>query len=246
MHCDTVPLVKFQVAPHLAYADIPIVYVLELGGEEFLGIRDQDGGFQQIDSLTEVPETDWQQVETFGPGLGLLVPCSADIVNEYEERVGLLNVRIINGRPACASIFAYAHGLTSSFLRQLPIAKMVREATIPNTVRVLIHDKLLFGARYVEGGLGFGQLHADLRKELEAVDERARRRVIDDDFLRTVADLYRRGLELGIAPAQSVEAHLGPTTPANARRWIAAARARGFLGPAPARGKAGELAHLGS
>lgn len=230
----------FERAPYLFYADIPIAYILELGGEEFLGIRELNGDFRQIESLREIPDIDWFQVEMFGPSLGLLIPCTATItVND--EPVGQLSIRIIDGRPTCSTISAPLHGLTGALLRQIPIASLVREATVANAVRVLKTEEGIFGARYVEGGPGFGQLHDDLRAELATVDEKARRRVISSDFLKDVASIYREALSHGVAPALAVQNAFGPTTPANARRWIAYARRDGFLGPAPARGKAGEI-----
>lgn len=226
----------------LSYADIPIAYVLELGGEEFLGIRDTGGNFQQIESLDEVPKDDWQQVETFGPGLGLLVPCLAHITNDSGDRIGGLSIRIIHGKPACMQIYSL-EGITSSMLRQLPLTRLVHEAVSTSTVRIMETDTMLFGARYVEGGPGFGELHEDLRRELATVGERARRRVVDRPFLTEVAKIYRAAYNSGLPPARAVEDVFGPCTPTTARRWIAAARREGLLGPAPARGRAGETTH---
>jgi hypothetical protein len=235
---------KLKPAERVGYGDIPIGYVLELGGEEFLGLRDNEGNFQQIASLGEIPVTDWWPVEMFGPSLGLLIPCYADIVIDDGVTIGRVGVRIADGKPACTSIVAVpGKGLTGALLRQLPLAVLVQEAAITNTVRVLEIEGELFGARYVEGGPGFGSLHDDLRRELAAVGERSRRRVIDDAFLAEVARVYREAFAWGRPPALAVEDALGPTTPTNARRWIAAARREGFLGPAPAARRAGELAH---
>lgn len=230
----------FTPAPYLSYADIPIAYVLELGGEEFLGLRESDGSFRQINSLSEVPDTDWQQAEMFGPSLGLLVPCMASILMN-DVPVGTLSIRVIDGHPACASIHATTHGLTGALIRQIPIASLVREAAIASTVRVLTTDEGIFGARYVDGGLGFGQLATDLRAELAIVEESTRRRVINHSFLAEVAQIYREAMALGIAPSKAVQQALGPTTPENARRWISIARQEGFLGPALGQGRAGEL-----
>jgi hypothetical protein len=235
----------FERAPHLSYADIPIAYVLELGGEEFLGLRDYNGDFRQIESLREIPLTDWQPVEMFGPSLGLLIPCRADITNPRGEPVGWISIRVVDGNPACIMIGANpGEALSSSLIKSIPIATLVREAATVSTVRVLKTEGGFFGARYVDGGPGFGQLLGDLREELTAVDEKARRRVISPDFLRDVAAIYREAVSHGIAPARAVQDALGPTTPTNARRWIAAARREGFLGPAPAVGRAGELTHV--
>lgn len=232
----------FTPASHLDHADIPIAYVLELGGEEFLGLRNHNGDFQQISTLKEVPITEWAQVEMFGPSLALIKPCTAAIVVN-EEPIGLIGIGVRDGRPACIYISSQTHALTGSLLRQIPFASLVRQAAMANTVRVLSTESGIFGARYVDGGPGFGQLISDLRGELAAVDERSRRRVINEPFLKMVAHIYRTALRLGEHPAKHVESMLGPTTPANARRWIAAARREGFLGRAPGRGRAGEVIH---
>jgi len=222
------------------YGEIPIAYVLELGGEEFLGLRDADGGFRQIASLKQVPITEWVQVEMFGPSLGLVRPCVASIVVD-EETVGVIEIAIRDGRPACVAITS-SQGLTGTLLRQIPIASLVREAAMTGTVRVLsTQSGGILGARYVEGGAGFGQLHDDLQKELVKVEEHGRRRVMDESFLKMVAHIYRTALRLKLPPAKHVGDMLGPTSPANARRWIAAARREGYLGPAPAVGRAGEV-----
>lgn len=227
----------------LSYVDIPIVHVLELGGDEVIGLRDSRGYFQEISSLQEVPLTDWQPVEMFGPSLGLLKPCYATIVIN-EEQVGTVSIAVVDKRPGCVSIHCTTHALTSSLLRQIPIAALVREATLTSTVRVLSTDTGICGARYVEGGPGFGQLHEDLQEELAKVDEHSRRRVVNESFLKMVAHVYRTGVRLQLPPAKHVQDMLGPTSPANARRWIAAARREGYLGPAPGRGRSGEV--LGS
>lgn len=229
---------KFEPAAHFSYREIPIAYVLELGEEEFLGLRDENGNFRQIDSLQEVSER--SLIEMFGPGLGLMIPCSASILLN-DEPIGNIGIAVRDGRPACVSITSQTHALTGSLLRQIPFASLVRDTATASTVRVLSTEEGVFGARYVDGGAGFGQLMTDLRAELATVDEYGRRRVINESFLKMVAHIYRTALRLGEPPAKHVEKMLGPTTPENARRWIAAARREGYLGPAPGRGKAGEI-----
>lgn len=235
---------KFEYAPHLSYADLPVVYVLELGGEEFLGLREQDGSFRQIESIHDVSDTEYAQIEMFGDSLGLVLPCRADILNARGQTVGYMQIRVLNGRPGCSVIVGASSPLTGALLRTLPIAQLVREAATASVVRVLMTEGRPFAAKYVEGGAGFGQLLSDLREELAHLEEKGRRRVIDDNFLKMVAHIYRTALRLGVPPAGHVQEMLGPTTPANARRWIASARAAGFLGPAPARGRAGEVHEL--
>jgi len=230
----------------MSYGDLPIVYIVDLGGEEFVGLRDTEGNFQEVASLRNVPDTEYAQVEMFGPSLGLIVPCSIDILDQQGSAIAKMTIRVTNKKVGCRSIFAGPnYELTGTLLRQVPFARLIREAALANTVRVLeTEDGITFGARYVEGGPGLGSLHSDLRRELATVGDRGRRRVIDDAFLQRVAGVYRDAIIQGYPPARAVEELLGPTTPTNARRWIAAARADGFLGPAPARGRAGELAHV--
>ena len=232
---------KFKAAPHLGDVELPIAYVLELGGEEFLGLRDHNGGFRPVNSLLEI--SDWRQVQMFGPSLGLLTPCTAAIVMD-EKHVGSISIGIVDGRPGCVSIHCTTHALTGSLLRQIPLASLVREAALTSTVRVLTADEGFFGARYVEGGLGFGQLMNDLRSELEAVEGNARRRVINRAFLGEVASIYREAMAVGAPPAKVVQFRLGPTTPENARRWISQARREGLLGPSLGKGRAGEAQEL--
>lgn len=234
---------RFAPAPDLGYIDIPIAYVIELGGEELLGLRDRNGGFRQIDSLREIPDTDWRQVQMFGPSLGLLKPCTAAIVLN-EKQVGSISIGVVDERPGCVSIHCTTHALTGSLLRQIPLASLVREAALTSTVRVLSTSEGFFGARYVDGGLGFGHLMNDLREELAAVGDDARRRVINRAFLSEVASIYREALAIGSPPAKAVQDALGPTTPENARRWVSQARREGLLGSAPGLGRAGEVQEL--
>lgn len=231
----------FTPAPLADYGDIPIAYVLDLGVEEFLGLRDENGDFRQLTSLREIPISYWQEVEMFGPSLGLLKPCTASILMN-EESVGSMTIGVIDGHPACVAITSSTHGLTGALLRQIPIASLVRDAASTSTVRVLSTESgAVFGARYVDGGPGFGQLLTDLRSELAAVEDNSRRRVISRAFLAEVALIYRDAVAMNKAPAKAVQMALGPTTPENARRWIASARREGLLGPALGPGRKGEI-----
>ena len=232
-------LVKFVLAAHRDHVQIPVAYVLELGGEEFLGAPDENGDFQQISSLDKIPGAP-QWVEMFGPSLGLVRPCNADVLIN-EELVGHIAIRVVGGQPACVSITSLTHGLTGSLLREIAIATLVREAATASTVRVLSTEEGLFGARYVDGGPGFGHLMEDLRTVLATIEEHGRRKVMSASFLGEVALVYREALKRGQPPAKAVQETFGPTTPENARRWIGVARKEGFLGPAPTQGRAGEL-----
>lgn len=66
-----------------------------------------------------------------------------------------------------------------------------------------------------------------------------RRRRLNDDQYRRVADAYRHAVEQGNYPKQAVaaEMHVSEST---AGRYVMEARRRGFLGRAPGKGRAGE------
>lgn len=63
----------------------------------------------------------------------------------------------------------------------------------------------------------------DSEKVQRDVQRATRRRSIDDDFLREVADAYRVG------GAQRVKAELGPASDSQVFRWVRRARERGIL-----------------
>ncbi len=62
---------------------------------------------------------------------------------------------------------------------------------------------------------------------------------MSDEFLREVADVYRDAHARKVSTQRAIQERW-PTTDANARRWVARARERGFLGKAPAARSAGE------
>jgi hypothetical protein len=62
---------------------------------------------------------------------------------------------------------------------------------------------------------------------------------LSDAHFKKVADIYREAAMAGQAPTQAI-AEAFPTSRSNAGRWVMEARRRGFLGEAPAPGKAGE------
>jgi hypothetical protein len=62
---------------------------------------------------------------------------------------------------------------------------------------------------------------------------------LSDAHFKRVADIYRDASATGQAPTQAI-ADAFPTSRSNAGRWVMEARQRGFLGEAPAPGKAGE------
>lgn len=176
----------------------------------------------------------------FGAGLALVQPCTVEFL-EGDEVVGELEVGIASGRPACVAIRAlHGYALTGAYLRGLSIAEVVRGAALSHTVRVFRSARGAFvGLRYVEhADLGFGDDFRELSAHVEATVTRKRRK-LDPEFLKQVAQVYREALGTE-PPAQAVQERFGPTSAENARRWIALARDRGFLGKAPGRGQTGE------
>ena len=119
--------------------------------------------------------------------------------------------------------------VTGGVLRKIPVQEMMREALA-----------LVAGEVQSQGGgvtsAGFGSGRA------AGFDENVRRprrgAAVTDDQLRQVADLYRAALDRGDPPTQTIadEMHAARST---AARWVAKARAAGFLGAA-VRGRAGE------
>lgn len=165
------------------------------------------------------------RIGVVGEGLGLVLPCYAEILDENEAQVATAEIEVQEGDLICTAIWALpGQRLTGNLLRQVPIARLVREAA----ANAIVHLRDGFAVRFVSGP--FGVIPPDLQGP----------RKIDDDFLSEVASVYREAVAIGITPALSIQRRFG-TSPGNARRWVMRARKRGLLGPAPSRGKAGEI-----
>lgn len=144
------------------------------------------------------------------------------------------------GVPRCRglAIRAYDDGpeVTGDLLRRLPIRRLVKEATGVAASVVALE---------VAPGGGGAHLYIPSPPERREIygqftdDARRPRRgsPITDQNLRGVAGLYRAALDNGDPPTQTIvdKMHVARST---ASRWVAAARERGFLGPAT-RGGAG-------
>lgn len=184
-----------------------------------------------------------QTVAPYGPGLALILPCSYEVLDESGEVVADIDVGVAAGRLACTSIRARpGRELTGAFLRGLPVAKWTQEAARASTVRVLRTPRgAVFGARYIASdALGFGDAFRELDADLARTQGGRKPRTLDEQFLSDVATVYREAVARGYPPAKAVEEEFGPTTPENARRWIALARDKGQLRKAPREGQAGE------
>jgi hypothetical protein len=85
-------------------------------------------------------------------------------------------------------------------------------------------------------GVGRDELDADLEDVLGA----RKKRTLDDDFLRKVAQIYREAHQSLLSTQAEIQRQLGPVSDATARRWVWLARKKGFLDPAIGPWKAGE------
>lgn len=180
------------------------------------------------------------RVVPFAPGLALAKPLLVPWPLNGEEHVANIEVGVADGQPACVAIHS-AHGqpLTGTFVRSLPLAQIVTEAAERNTYRVFRTRRGKYiGVYYSDafaGMLGFSEGLEELRN-----DVRRKRRTLNDEFLSEVAAVYRDARARRIPTTKAVQEHFGPTTPENARRWIALAREVGQLGAAVGQGRAGE------
>jgi hypothetical protein len=178
-------------------------------------------------------------------GLALPAELTFEITMPNEsEPFGEVELGVVDGKPAVVAIRAYpGRKLTILALRKLPaIGEIVRLATTDETVRVVRADGELVGEY---GIVDPAPQPGDIRLELEAdalalLSPRGKRRTIDDEFLRQVAAVYREAQAADQSTQRAIQERLGPTTEANARRWVARARQAGFLGAAPAPRQAGE------
>jgi len=173
---------------------------------------------------------------------GLALPIGDDtnpILHTREgEPVAVLEIGVVGGRAACVGIRALPGSeLTTLLLRQLEaLQKLVSTVAAKRAVRVMRKDDNLIGVRYINAE-EFTGMDEGRRVVEETVSGKPR--ALSDDFLREVAHVYRTAL----ASRQSTERAIcerWPTSPANARRWVALARKRGLLGKAPRERGAGE------
>lgn len=165
------------------------------------------------------------KVRRVAPGLAMASPLVVEVedFNGYDlelvlaphaGRVAAESVKITQRRGGPA--------VTSEAIRSVPVARLVREAA-----------PALLSIERTDHGSAAGVPNA-------AADRIALLRAAGpvDETLRLVAHAYRVGLATGATPTKAVEETFDVSR-ATAGRWIAQARARGFLGPAEV-GKAGE------
>lgn len=174
-----------------------------------------------------------------------------------------LVVRIVDREPQCVQLTltrqdenvrpppAHARPITGAVLRRVRVHELVREATAAATIRYTRQrpdDERANEPFNIDGEPAWEDREVwPLQEDWEAGRlfvangaRQPRRGIpITDDDLRHVADVYRASMAEGRPPTLTVAETMHVARP-TASRWIARARARGFLGPAR-RGAAGEL-----
>ena len=148
--------------------------------------------------------------------------------------------------------------ITSTLLHRIPVERLVNEivemyAREEGRVRrleidpleelpVIEDEKGMIRAKLPVYGREGG--FEEFREALEAAGvnpkyerPRGRGHRLSDDQLKDVAKTYRLALKSGTAPVKAVQDAFGPISRSAAGRWVEEARRRGFLGPAPARGR---------
>lgn len=190
---------------------------------------------QVTDQILEEKQWVWP----YGRGLALAQPLAVPLIDDGNHVADIV-IGIANDHPACVSIVAMSNrGLTGEFLRSLPIASIVNEAAACNTYTVFKTSwGEIIGVYYSDAfeNTSFGGEFETLRSEVGK-----RPRELNQAFFARVSSIYRDAIARGYPPARAVQELLGPTSPQNARRWIARARREGYLGHAPGRGKKGEI-----
>lgn len=204
----------------------PIVLGIVLGEEERYGKLDENGNFQELEDILGEPR---KMLAPLTRDLALELPCTADLLDVSGKAVAVLEIEVLASRVICAAITTLpGHELTGQLLRQAPISSLVREAAKGS----IVHLRQGFAVRFAEGNSAFS-LENDIPSGRQ-------RRVLNDEFLSKVADVYRNAVSMGVSTQQEIQRQLGPISDAAARRWVMQARKAGFLGEAPGRWKPGE------
>jgi hypothetical protein len=167
------------------------------------------------------------------------------VAMQLEDGIGVrLEIEVDDqGHASCRKIEVSADEVNGEMLRKVPVARLL--ATAMSTELVLFK----FGEPPPgELRIDFGEKVARLPTTKERAEFYAdyakgarhprRGSPLTEDNLRQVADVYRLALQRGDPPTQTVADQMNVVR-STASRWVAAARKRGFLGPA-LRGRAGE------
>jgi hypothetical protein len=195
-------------------------------------------------------------------GKGFYLPARFDVAVLDPEAPydGDLGFAVEKGTPWCQSIQLYFHKthltiiqtdgmtkpatlrvqehvpLTSAGLRQVPVARWIRRATnaaMHRHARPIEEDD--FGD---DEGKAIDDWSAVFASRAEVAPSR---RVLDDAHHERVAQVYRQALkERNPQPVNAVKRAMAVSR-STAGRYVALARAAGYLEAAPMRGKAGEI-----
>lgn len=179
----------------------------------------------------------------------LVVPQSFTATTQRDGFEVMLEVVVDDwGDPHCRGV-AIRNGedVTGETLRRLPVAQLVKEAVAwaaqHEWFEQLAEPVPMKGGRSIVGMGARSSMSSDERASFYgryAKNARQPRRgsPLTDENLTEVAELYREAVKRGDPPTKVIcrTWHVERST---ASRWVAAARDRGFLGPAK-RGRAGE------
>jgi hypothetical protein len=141
------------------------------------------------------------------------------------------------GRPVCSGVHldlletADVEPVTALLVRQLPIARLIREA---RRERFLATGGGLFDAEPDDQVGAIGRRLSAEEKSRHAWSEDApkrRRAALDEDHYRQVAHVYSRAASAGLPPTLAVMHTMFVSRP-TASRWVAEARARRLIPPA--------------
>jgi hypothetical protein len=191
----------------------------------------------------------------FGRGFALPQPNSSG--SDPEIHIG-----VVDGMAGCVKIVARSRLLTASTLRSLTTRSNVdspHDATLPppgpigEIVRGMVTETAVRVVRTVEGEVigvhsfstdnvlaTIEERTIDIATELsDAERSRRGRKPLTDKHLKEVAEVYREAISQRRSTQRTI-AEKWTIQYATARRWVAIARERGFLGPAPGRRQAGE------
>lgn len=160
-----------------------------------------------------------EQFRSIGPGVGILVPVRGSFTEVESEYPGIKEIKItvdlINGVASCIAMSVVmhpGHALTGTLIRQLPIRGLTEKLAVK-----------AIGVRDTSGGPVDFPFVVPKNEILDI-----RQSGPTDKNLQLAATLYSIGKAMAQAPAQQVVTTLGLTR-STATRWIAKARAKGFL-----------------
>lgn len=206
------------------WLQLPVVLGIVLGDEERYGKLDEEGNFQELKDLhLEEPSI----LELLTGRLALEYPCKADLLDANDRAIAILYIGVVSGRAACVSVSALeGQELTGQVLRQAPISSLVREAAKGS----LVHIRDGFAVRFADS----------VFSPMNEVPSFRQRRILDDEFMSSLAEVYRHAVSMGISTQNEIQRVFGPVSDTSARRWVMQARKRGYLGEAHGSWKAGE------